>query len=261
MSSPPTYLAKLNPHERDQDITFDEGPHVYTVRGKLGYTSVTTFIHKHFSHFDADTIVSRILSSKKMSDITYKYYGMTRDQILADWETNRDTAAKAGTRMHYDIECYYNQIDTGNTSIEFQYFKDFCRDFPNLKPYRTEWCVFHEDYKISGSIDMIFENPDGTIEIYDWKRAKSIEYEAYGNKKATTPCLRHMPDTNFWHYSLQLNLYKTILEQKYGKKVTGLYLVRLHPDDPYKTYDRIQVPFLEEDMKNVLSWWSDKISV
>jgi hypothetical protein len=61
-----------------------------------------------------------------------------------------------------------------------------------------------------------------------------------------------MPDTNFWHYSLQLNLYKTILEEKYGKKVTGLYLVCLHPDNVSRTYDRIEVPILENEMRDLL---------
>ena len=30
----PTELAEKNPHPRDTDITFDEGPHIYTVYGK-----------------------------------------------------------------------------------------------------------------------------------------------------------------------------------------------------------------------------------
>ena len=33
---PPTYLAKKNPHERDNDISFEEGPHIYTVKGNRG---------------------------------------------------------------------------------------------------------------------------------------------------------------------------------------------------------------------------------
>ena len=101
---------------------------------------------------------------------------------------------------------------------------------------------------------MIFENPDGTIQIYDWKRCKEILYESPYNKTALTPCISHLPDTNFWHYALQLNVYKTILEQKYGKKVTGLYLVCLHPDNPYKTYDRIEVPFLENEMRDLFNY-------
>jgi hypothetical protein len=44
-----------------------------------------------------------------------------------------------------------------------------------------------------------------------------------------------LPDTNFWHYSLQLNTYKAILERNYEKKVTDLYLVQLHPiQDGYR---------------------------
>jgi hypothetical protein len=50
----PDHLAKLNAHERDPFIEFDPIPHVYTVRGEGGYTSVTTFVHSHFEHFDPE---------------------------------------------------------------------------------------------------------------------------------------------------------------------------------------------------------------
>jgi ATP-dependent exoDNAse (exonuclease V) beta subunit len=156
--------------------------------------------------------------------------------------------------MHYDVECYYNNLPVHNDSIEFQYFKKFVADFPKLKAYRTEWCVYYEELKLSGSIDMIFENPDGTIQIYDWKRCREISYENLYNKSSITPCISHLPDTNFWHYALQLNTYKTILEHKYGKKVTGLYLVCMHPDNHNKSYDRIEVPFLEKEMHDLMEF-------
>jgi len=95
---------------------------------------------------------------------------------------------------------------------------------------------------------MIFENENGELEIYDWKRSKEIVYDSNYNKFAITPSISHLPDTNFWHYSLQLNTYRKIIESKYDKKVTGLYLVRFHPDNPYKTYDRINVPLLDKEM-------------
>jgi ATP-dependent exoDNAse (exonuclease V) beta subunit len=255
----PDYLAKKNPHPRDAFITFDEGPHIYTVHGKQGFTSVTTFVHHQFPTFDAEAIVAKILASPKWdTDPTYKYYQMSRETILADWDTNRDQAARAGTLMHYDIECYFNQEFVTNTSTEFQYFQKFVADYPVLVPYRTEWMVYYEEYKLSGSIDMIFENPDGTLQIYDWKRCKSIDFEAFGGATALTPCIAHMPDTNFWHYSIQLNMYRRILEDKYDKKVTGLYLVCLHPDNPYKTYSRIQVPFLDAEIQALLDAWCAK---
>ena len=251
----PTYLALKNAHPRDADISFEEGPHIYTVCGdRGGYTSVTTLNHSHFAHFDADGIIDKMLKNKKnMNDPNYKYYGMTREHIKQLWSANASCASTAGTNMHNDIEHYYNGMDIQNESIEFQYFRNFVKDFPELTPYRTEWMVYYEELKISGSIDMVFENPDGTIQIYDWKRCKDITNENGFGKYSTTPCISHLPDTNFWHYALQLNTYKIILEHKYGKKVTNLFLVCLHPDNAYKQYARIEVPVLENEMKDLIN--------
>ena len=255
------YLAKKNHHPRDSNISFEEGPHIYTVLGERGtYTSVTTWNHHHFSKFDSNGIIDNILKSKRMTDPTYKYYGMTKIDIVNQWDKNRDAAACSGTNMHYDIECYYNGINVENDSIEFQYFRQFLKDFPELNAYRTEWMIYNEDLKLSGSIDMIFENPDGTLQIYDWKRCKEIKHESEYGKYAITPCISHLPDTNFWHYALQLNVYKMIIEEKYNKKVTGLYLVCLHPDNVYKTYERINVPVLENEMKELVKTRLEELS-
>lgn len=247
----PTYLAEKNAHPRDKFITFDEGPHIYTVHGEQGYTSVTTWNHHHFSQFDADAIIDKMLRGKNMQDPNYKYYGMTREQIKASWDKNRDAASGSGTQMHYDIECYWNGMDVKNNSTEFQWFMNFVRDHPELKPYRTEWMVYYEELKLSGSIDMVFELPDGSLQIYDWKRCKEIVYESAFGKCALTPCICHLPDTNFWHYALQLNTYKKILEEKYGKQITGLYLVVMHPENPYGNYDRIALPVLTKEMEDL----------
>ncbi len=244
----PTFLAMKNAHPRDEFITFDEGPHIYTVHGEQGYTSVTTWVHHHFSHFDADAIIDKMMKSRNWKDPSYKYYGMTREEIKAMWDKNRDQASGAGTKMHYDIECFYNEMPVENDSLEYSYFKRFVADFPELKAYRTEWMVYYEELKLSGSIDMIFELPDGTLQIYDWKRCKEIAHESAFGKCALTPCISHFPDTNFWHYSLQLNTYKKILEEKYGKQISGMYLICIHPDNPRKTYERIEVPHLEKEM-------------
>jgi ATP-dependent exoDNAse (exonuclease V) beta subunit len=250
----PNYLSVKNAHPRDQFISFEEGPHIYTVCGERGtFTSVTTWNHHHFSKFDADAIIDKMLANtKNMSDPKYKYYNMTKEQIKKMWDEKRDSSSGLGTKMHNDIELFYNGVDVKNDSIEFHYFRQFVKHHPELIPYRTEWMVYYEELKLSGSIDMVFENPDGTIQIYDWKRCQEIKHEAEFGKFAMTTCISHLPDTNFWHYALQLNTYKTILEHKYGKKVTDLYLVCIHPDNIYKTYDRIKVPFLEKEMKDLV---------
>lgn len=252
---PPTYLSTKNVHPRDKDISFEEGPHIYTVLGNRGgYTSVTTWNHSHFANFNSESTVNKIIKSPKMQDPSYKYYGKTKEDILKMWDDKRITASTAGTQMHNDIEYYYNNVEVNNDSIEFQFFKNFLKDYPDLKPYRTEWMVYHEDLMLSGSIDMTFENEDGTLQIYDWKRCEDIVHENNFGKFATTSCISHLPDTNFWHYALQLNVYKAILEQKYDKKITDLYLVCMHPNNVYKNYQRIQVPILEKEIQMLFDY-------
>ena len=158
------------------------------------------------------------------------------------------------------------------------HYLHFVKDHPDLIPYRTEWMIFDEDVKIAGSIDMIEVSPlqppletsvtqvlnpsdknspqEGGVGgippgvapliIYDWKRCKEIKENNSFKEFAITDCIKHLPDTNFWHYSLQLNTYKAILEAKYDKKVEAMYLVCLHPNLP--TYQLLQVPDLSSEV-------------
>lgn len=265
-----------NAHLRDKNIHFEEEGHKYTISDNfgvsdVGYTSVTTWVHTHFPHFDADLIITRMMSSKSWK-AGHKYWGLTADGIKDLWNSKRDDAAGAGTHLHYEIECFMNSnvlrfeythlellqqhnilikydkryFDFG---VEWNYFLKFVADFPQLKPYRTEWTVYHEELKLAGSIDMVYENPDGSLSIYDWKRSADIIKVNAWNKCAITKEIDWMPDSNFWHYSLQLNAYKMILETKYGKVVKDLYLVRLHPDSD--NYELIQVPDLKNDINTL----------
>lgn len=250
---PPTYLANLNPHERDSHILFDEGPHVYTIDGDSDFMSVTTWNHSHFPHFDADKIITNMMNSKKWSQS--KYFGQTRQEIKAGWNKNGQEASKAGTKMHYDIECFYNDedVEVEEDCVEWKYFEKFEEEIgQNLEPYRTEWMIWDKELKFAGSIDMIFRNPDGTLLIYDWKRCKNIKKDNRW-QGATTDCISHLPDTNYWHYSLQLNTYKYLLEKNYGEKVVGMYLVCLHPNNANKSYIKIEVPDLGEEIKDLMS--------
>jgi hypothetical protein len=241
------YLAKKNKHPRDDFILFDEGPHIYTIKGDNDYTSVTTWNHCHFSQFDPDAIISKMMKSYRWKQS--KYYGQTPDEIKAGWEANGKEASEAGTKMHYDIECFYNNCPQPNDSIEYQYFNEFKKDY-NLKPYRTEWMIYDEALRFAGSVDMLFENEDGTLEIYDWKRSKGISKENRW-QSSTTECLSHLPDSNFWHYSLQLNTYKAILEMNYNVKIKGMYLVCLHPNNENKSYQRIKVEDMTDEINEL----------
>ena len=58
---------------------------------------------------------------------------------------------------------------------------------------------------------------------------------------------------------LQLNTYKRILERKYGKTVTDLYLVRLHPDAEEKNYELIKLPDLSKEIDELFEERKQKL--
>jgi ATP-dependent exoDNAse (exonuclease V) beta subunit len=267
-------LSTINVHPRDKHIKFFEEDHKYIIdlEPDVKYTSVTTWVHEHFEKFDADKIIKKMMSGLLWKE-GHKYWGLTPEQIKDKWNNNKDAVSGAGTDLHYEIECFNNDkrfqfaytnkellsiymADYGRNliekSLEWKYFINFINDYPDLKPYRTEWTIFDEDIKISGSIDMVYENPDGTLSIYDWKRCKNITKINTFNKFSIKPSICHLPDSNFWHYALQLNIYKYILESKYNKKVKDLYLVRLHPDSEEKNYELIDIPILSREINDII---------
>lgn len=250
------YLSSNNYHERDKYITFDEKPHIYTVKNNSNYTSVTTWIHSQFEIFNSNKVISNMMNSKKWKE--NKYFGKSKEEILNIWNENKNNAAFAGTKLHYDIECYYNNNPNKNDSIEYSYFENFVNDYKDLKPYRTEWMVYSEELLLAGSIDMVFQKNNGNLMIYDWKRCKEIKKYNNFNKYSTNPIICDIPDTNFWHYALQLNTYKKLLEENYNKIVEDLYLVCLHPNN--NNYILIKVLNLENQINELFNERIKKIN-
>ena len=244
------YLAKKHSHPKDKSISFEEGPHIYTIDGDSDFMSVTTWNHSHFPHFDADKIIDKMMSSRNWKHS--KYFGRTKEDIKAGWEANGKAASKAGTNMHYNIECFYNNLDVNDKSIEYKYFENFQQAYDNLKPYRTEWMIYDKDLKFAGSVDMLFQNKDGSLEIYDWKRCKEIKMDNRW-QSGITSCVSHLPDSNYWHYSLQLNTYKAILEKNYNVKINGMYLVCLHPNNDNRSYKRIVVHDMSDEINDLFA--------
>ena len=142
-------------------------------------------------------------------------------------------------------------VNAGGITCEWQYFLNFAANHRDLIPYRTEWTVFDEDLKLSGSIDMLFCDTDGNFHIYDWKRSRDIVKTNGWNKYSHIECIDHLPDTNYWHYCLQLNTYKEILQRKYNIKINDLYLVCLHPENKNNNYLKIKVVDLSNEMQDL----------
>ena len=243
-------LSEKNAHPRDEKLEFDEPTHVYTIDGDNNYMSVTTWIHSFFPHFDADKVIAKMRSGRNWGPDN-KYYNMTDDEIKQGWSQNGKEASELGTAMHLNIENYYNGVEytPGFTeSKEFDLFSEYLADHSDLKPFRTEWAVFSKAYRLAGSIDMIYYDPDDPkkVIIADWKRSKEIKFSNRW-EKGYAP-LDEIDNCNYWHYTLQLNVYRMILEKYYGQQVSKMFLVILHPNQDHYIkipVDKVTTPIMK----------------
>jgi hypothetical protein len=265
-------LAVINAHPRDARIQFEEETHTYTIDGvKAGWTSCTGFLHCFFGHFDADAVIAKMMASPKWYQS--KYFGKTADEIKKGWSDKGTASSEAGTRMHLDIERFYNAMPAAakntwtflngieglsvddwspNIGAEWRYFSDYQCDYAEPRgfvPWRTEWLVFDPEHKVAGSIDMVYKKPDGTLAIYDWKRIEELKTE---NKfQSGLGPVSHLPDTNYWHYSLQLNVYRYILQKHYGVIVSELALVVLHPSN--QMWKVAKLNFMDDEVEEMMA--------
>ena len=247
-------LSIKNKHPRDDCIHFDEPTHTYTVNGTYeGYKSCTGFIHNFFPHFDPDVVIPKMMASPKWPQ--NKLYGMTQEQIKKLWSDSGKDASAKGTAMHLAIEQFlHGHPEVIEPAVlktpEWRYFMNFWNDVSgDLVPYRSEWEVWSEEFKLAGSIDMVFyRKSDDTYVIYDWKRSKEIKTEN-GFENGYAP-LDHLPNCNYWHYTLQLNTYRWFLETYYGLRISDMCLIILHPDNG--NYKRFKLNRLEDEVLAML---------
>jgi hypothetical protein len=224
-------LANLHRHERDARITFHDPSHTYTIDGSSdGYVSVTSLKKRMWAEFDADLVISKMMRNPKWPK--HKLFGKSRSVIKEGWDKTRNDAAAAGTAMHLNIERFLNGEQHESSSKEWRLFTMFQEAHPNLDTYRTEMLVFDESVKVAGSIDLVCRDPaeEGSYLLYDWKRSKCIDTFNTYERGFPNTAAAELDNCNFNHYSLQLSIYKHILQTKYGMKVNGCCLVVLHPE-------------------------------
>jgi hypothetical protein len=166
---------------------------------------------------------------------------LTDDEIQAKWAAGARDASNRGTEAHFWAEQYLNGLAL-EPQPELALCQRFCAQHllpAGARPYRTEWRIFTDMAVegICGSVDLVVEFPDGSLGVVDWKRSTKLlggMWCAFGNKTMLAP-LDHLDECDGAKYSLQLNIYAYILETYYGKRVSSLTLVSLHPEQPYAT--------------------------
>ena len=244
-------------------VTFRESDHSYTNdSNKRKYTSATTIISKFKQPFDK-VAVSKAYAAKN---------GGTAEGWQKKWEEISNIACDRGTKFHIKKELeilgvdsqYVDYITSGGGSNEKRVTNvDFNA---NLEGVKTELVVYNHYFEIAGQVDVAIFNSD-FFDLDDHKTNKKIDKFSYchprtGYKKMLFP-VRHILDSNYWHYAIQLSLYAFMLEELTGKKARNLQFTHYPPDileDDGISREGIiyKVPYLKKEVLSILAVFSGK---
>ena len=246
-------------YSQDDHIDFLADNHVYLLDGKHQLLPVSSLIAYFFEPFEAEVV------AKRQEQRT----GTPAATFLEKWERTGCLAREVGTFVHEQTENYF-QNGCFETLFTFHYgestedisvenekkqFLQFVTDY-GIEPYRQEWPVYDADLNLAGTIDMVCQEDDGSYTIYDWKRSTKVcDYyghpiiQAFADKRSINGI--NIPDTAYYHYCIQQNLYRYMLQRNYGLRVDALNLVVLCPE--YDTYHVVPVPLMDELISQIVT--------
>jgi len=219
-------------------IKYYDEPHKYFI-GEQELVSGTGFLKLFKPEFNAKVMAQK--SAKKL--------GIPVEEVLADWDFKRDFAGMKGTLVHNFAENYwFNKIFPYNSQVVIdkfgedhikerydrcvEMFLDFYRDAsPALTPITMELVIGDAELGVGGMVDCLFYNEKlKEFQIWDYKTNKQIRMKSEYRKRFKAP-ISFIEECEFEAYSLQLNLYKYIIEKNTNIKIGRLYLVWLFEEN------------------------------
>ena len=247
-------LKSQNQFPREDRVVFVEDGHAYFVDGIRVPRSVTGLVHYFAHHFDPARAVRSMKQGRnwdeKLAEMEDLGLGTSDEEIISRWRRHGEAQSKRGQLLHHHAELLLNGLEIEEPhSPEFMQLRSIYQSLLmlGLRPHRTELCIFHVGLRLAGQIDALFLDEDWKLVIVDWKRIRDLKYE--NTYSSLLYPLDHLPDTNYWTYALQLNMYRYILETEYGLDVSRMMLAIVHPD---MTSPRlVDVPRLDDEVRAI----------
>lgn len=211
------------------NVTFYEKDHRYFIGG-IEAISATTLIGEYEKPFD-----SEYWSNQKAPEL-----GMTPEEVATMWKDQGTRASFKGTKVHSYIEnALANKFlpfeDQAGAMMEncgdiisaydkiIPMVNEFLNDIKDkMLPIRSEIVIGDPEYLIGGMVDQIFYNlKSKQLELWDWKTNKKIDEKT--QYKLLKP-LSQLSNSKLDIYSLQLSLYKYIIEKNTNLKLGDSYI-------------------------------------
>ena len=252
-------------------LVFLEEPHEYYLDG-VQYMCVSDVTHKYKPKSSEQMAEGCVRKWQKEQDPSYKYYGMSKEEILAQWAKISGDACEFGTNVHaFGESMFYYMTDQSDKILDEckgcfvdgrphprnpheEAVVKFWDDIPeNMVPVLAETKVFNrKGTPYAGTFDILFyyveepNSPNNGLVIFDYKTNKDL----FNNFKGQTLLwpFNDLLDQNESYYRLQLGLYQIPLENL-GYKVVARRLIWLRPDG---IYEKIKIPLITDRLRDAL---------
>jgi len=247
------------------DITYYDEPHKYFL-GDQQLISVTTLIHKYQKDFDEDY----------WAQYKADQYNITSDEVKRIWRFLNKKGTMKGSIIHDYIEnILLNKVfkypkdeiirTFGFDPIlkEYEITKKHADDFytdiqGKLIPIKTELVVYDKETLVSGMLDILFYNVKAKeYQIWDNKTNKKLSYD--NNWDKLLGGLSDLDDCDIEIYSLQLELYKRLIEKNTSIKLGKSYLSWFSHNNP--TYKIIETKDRSKQIDMILNERINKLKL
>lgn len=229
-------------------IIFDPVKHIYTNSDtNKQYISVTRLLGKYKPVFEQEKIAAMVAYRRKVSV----------EEILAEWEKIKNDACDYGTAFHAIVEEFnkHGTFEPENEAIINELKK--MGSFKVSDGTLIEHCVYNHEFQVAGTADII--QPCGEFfDVVDFKTNKHFTFESKYDKFLLNP-VNHLTESDYSIYSLQLSTYAYFYERLSGRKARSLYV--LYFDKELKTFKKVSMPYLLNDVKNILTAYAITPSV
>ena len=249
-------LARANPFPREGRVSFDAEAHQYMIDGVISPRSVTGLLREYADAFDSTRAVESMRASVGWEERRAEFdaLGVDADSdeaIKRHWRVSGEVARARGTLLHFHAEQAVNSRRVEEPhSPEFSQVLELLREFADKgwAPYRAELNIFHCGLRCAGQPDLLCKDAAGRLVLVDWKRISKLHFEnRYSSMQYP---LQHLPNTSYWLYALQCNVYRMFLETEYAMSVASMWLGIVHPRLPAPRL--LEVPRMENEMEALL---------
>lgn len=249
-------------------IKFFEKDHHYEIDGEKAAISVSQLISRFEKPFDKEGVAQTVA----------KRDGKTINDVLKEWEWKKNYSCHKGSEFHLIVEQFFQRrvfpinrdsligfltdspVGENNKKFIDEYYNQMALLIKNFQGFynwwkedhillKSEFVVGDRETKVCGTIDNVsYNKKTGELILFDYKTNKEIKREGFRGETMLPP-INTVQKCELGKYSLQLWLYKLIIERNSPFKVGDSYIIWVAGEE---NYEKIPVLNVKQEAELIL---------